>query len=111
MKTRNARLGIRPKSKAGQEAAEAAQERLSEIRVFQESPVWRDTVKMLRDEYLTLLLRCGPKDDLERFRLQTALNVIDKVEKHIEIAHSGAELDVAKIVRGDFVQRRATFWR
>ena len=73
-----------------------------------ENPAWSETVGKLRDSYLRALLNCPAKDDTLRYRLQIALECIEKVEKHIVSAHSVADFDAAKAIKADFGSKKWT---
>lgn len=107
MSTRSARHGFKP---VKQETAEAAQKK-REAELFLENPVWKDSVQELRDTYLEALLACPAHDDLQRYRLQIALTMIEKVETHVLIAHSHAEVEVKKAVKADVKTSRNPFRR
>lgn len=74
-------------------------ERLRQVELFLENPVWKTVRDDLKEVYLRLLLDCPLTDDLMRARLQICLKMIDEVENHITLAHSSAEADVAKLAK------------
>src|SRR5262249_41980582 len=51
------------------------------------SQVWPKIWEMLERELLERLLKCGPTDDAERYRLQTAIEVSRHLRRAIE--HTG----------------------
>ena len=110
MSTKQAREGF---PDVTQDEADAVQ-RLRETELFLENPVWKTVNEDLRNTYLGLLIECPLKDDLQRVRLQIALQVIDMVENHVTAAHNHARSDVEKLTKA--VKRavrtsKNPFWR
>ncbi len=109
MSVRGARQGIPAQSKQemrSEKAAESERLRLEAARLL-ESPAWKGAVEPLKAAYLKALLNCPAKDDILRFRLQIALECIEKVEKHIVSAHSVADFDAAQAIRKDFATTKS----
>ena len=109
MSVRAARQGIPAQSKQemrSEKAAESERLRLEAARLL-ESPAWKGAVEPLKESYLRALLNCPAKDDILRFRLQIALECIEKVEKHIVSAHSVADFDAAQAIRKDFATTKS----
>lgn len=49
------------------------------------SPVWADAWSKLERELLERLLKCEPTEDMERYRLQEAINAARRVRTFIEV--------------------------
>ena len=86
-------------------------ERLLEIEQVLNSPAWQRTRAIMMKIYLSKLKSCPVTDDLQRFRLAEALNVLDFVENHLRIAHSGGEVEAERLVKADFAFRKSFFKR
>ncbi len=58
--------------------------RAADARSMTTSPVWAETWTKLEQELLERLLECGPTDDEQRYRRQTAIDVARQVRRVIE---------------------------
>ncbi|MCB2107507.1 MAG: hypothetical protein KDE14_07395 [Rhodobacteraceae bacterium] len=57
------------------------------------NPALAEAWTALRDAYLRALRACDAKDDLGRYRMSVALNVVDAVEAHLRAAVTTGQLD------------------
>lgn len=55
------------------------------------SPVWEEAWQSFERELLARLLKCGPEDDLVRYRLQVAFDAARHVRRAIE--NKGASVE------------------
>ena len=46
--------------------------------------LWKEAFDGLKAAYMTEALKCGPKDDLGRFRIIEAIRQVDTVKAHFE---------------------------
>jgi hypothetical protein len=58
-------------------------ERAAHARELLADPLLREALAALSARYLAGIRGCAPKDDLGRYRLTVALNVVDAVERHL----------------------------
>ena len=105
--TKAARYGFQPKTQVEQD--NEARERVEQAQNFLESDIWRIARDKVRETYVDALKKCPVGDDLQRFRLVEAINVIDFVENHIKRAYSDADVNLNKVITRDFKQKRGIF--
>ena len=102
-----ARIGLNQKQ-VKQDTSPQDRERENQTKAFLESPVWKTAKTELREGYISALQRCPVGDDMQRYRLVAAINIIDMVETHIKKVHSDAEFNL-KQVQKDFAGKRGLF--
>lgn len=62
-------------------------QRASEARDMATTPIWTEAWEEIERELLERLLRCGPDDDIPRYRLQIGIEAARQVRRVIE--HQG----------------------
>lgn len=68
--------------------------RAADARTMTTTPIWSETWTKLEQELLERLLECGPTDDEQRYRRQTAIEIVRQVRRIIETtAGSSAMLE------------------
>ncbi len=95
MSSKLARWGF--PAKADPQEEKDAIERLRKAELFFASEVWQTIAGPLREIYYDLLIACPATEDLQRYRLQVALQVIEMVESDAKAVHSSAAADVEKL--------------
>lgn len=71
-------------------------QRLADARKLATSPVWDDAWTSFERELLERLLKCGPDDDVNRYRLQIGIEAARATRRTIEGASHGDEAGLTK---------------
>jgi len=65
--------------------------KVADARKMATTPVWADAWDGFERELLERLLKCGPDDDVNRYRLQIGIEAVRHTRRAIENGGSGAE--------------------
>lgn len=58
--------------------------------------VLTEAFHLLHEGYIAAMRRCDPKDDLGRYRYSVALDVVDKVQNHLNAIMTVGKLEARK---------------